>query len=56
MLESDQRTSSVNSDDLAQYFNDKITRIRMSTESTLPTVVNDRDVKTLLTTFNPVTN
>jgi hypothetical protein len=57
MLESDQRTSSsVNSDDLAQYFNDKIARIRMSTESTLPTVVNDRDVKTLLTTFDPVTN
>ena len=57
MLESDQRTSSsVNSDDLAQYFNNKIARIRMSTESTLPTVVNDRDVKTLLTTIDPVTN
>ena len=57
MLESDQRTSSsVNSDDLAQYFNNKIARIRMSTELTLPTVVNDRDVKTLLTTIDPVTN
>jgi hypothetical protein len=59
MLELDQRmssSSSVNSDDLAQYFNDKIARIRTSTESTLPTVVNDRDVKTLLTTSDPVTN
>jgi hypothetical protein len=56
LLESDQHTSSpLNSDDLAQYFNDKLALIRVSTESAPPTVVNDRDVSAPLITFDPIT-